>query len=141
MMVTATGRVPWPMASGSGARSMSVAATMKAAPKQRGQGMPTPLFVPPWVRWVEVYYPPPYPNSPDSFQAENAKQKIMTNQWMKNWGWLMSGLPKNIWEPHLSPPPMHQIRDLVKGKGVAPAAAPTEILLGENPDAALSLWL
>ena len=95
-MVTATGRVPWPMDSGSRARSMGVAATMKAAPKQRGQGMPTPLFVPSWLRWVEVYYPPPYPLSPDSFQAEKAKQKIMMNQWMKNWGWLMSGLPKNI---------------------------------------------
>ena len=53
------------------------------------------------------------------------------NWWMKKWGCLMLGLPKNKQEPYLSPLPMPilRIRDPVKGKGVAPLEVPTKMLL------------
>ena len=51
---------------------------------------------------------------------------------------MILGEPADIRDLCLSPPPMPRMRDLTKGKGVALPAAPTEILLGENPDAALA---
>ena len=41
----------------------------------------------------------------------------------------------------IPPPPMPQMRDLVKGKGAAPLAAPTKVPLEEDPDTALTRWL
>ena len=60
---------------------------------------------------------------------------------MKKWGWLMLGMPENIWEPPPPPPQMPWMRDLTKGKGAGPPVAPPEVPLGENPDAAFARWL
>ena len=57
---------------------------------------------------------------------------------MKKLGWLILGVLANIREPCPSPLPMLWIRDPTKGKGKAPQAVPIELLLGENPDAALT---
>ena len=53
----------------------------------------------------------------------------------------MLGVPENSQESHHFPPPMPKMRVPTKSKGAAPPAAPTEVLLGEDPDAALAHWM
>ena len=61
-------------------------------------------------------------------------------------GWLMLGVPADMWEPHPSPPPMPRMRDPSKGKGAAPPAPPAqpampaEVPQGES-DVAFTCWL
>ena len=57
---------------------------------------------------------------------------------MNKWGRLMLEVPENSWEPRFSPFPMPWMRHPTKGNGAAPLAVPTEVLLGEDLDAALT---
>ena len=66
----------------------------------------------------------------------------MIDRQMKKWGHLMLGVPADIWDPCLSPPPMPQMRDPTKGKGAVPPAPlalpamPAKAPRGEELDAA-----
>ena len=103
--------------------------------------MSAPLFVAPQDRWGKKYYSPLYPLSLNAFQAEKTKRKNAMDRRMKKWGWLMLGVPADIWDPRSSPPPMPQMRDPTKGKGAPPPVAPAEAPWGEDSDAAFAHWL
>ena len=133
------------MAGGSGAGPSSMAvAQEKACSKAKGRRDASATFCPTKGQvGLKSTTPPAYPLSPIAFQAEKAKRKNVMDRRMKKWGWLILGVPVDIWDPRPSPPPppMPRMRDPTKGKGAAPPVVPAEVSQGEESDAALAHWL